>query len=146
VPRNRLFRAFTGVASVWFAICMVAPMQLHTCVMHGGLAIDVVSHGSQAGAPHHAGSPVHHGSTGSIASGEHSQHGKSGGDHSKQCSCIGDCSTGRATIETPAAQTLLDAPAARVAAVSFAYASASFTEPSFLLPFSNGPPRFSSRA
>jgi hypothetical protein len=147
VPRTRLFRAFAGLASLWLAICMVAPTQLHTCVMHGGLAIDVVSHsGSQNGAPHHGGNGAHHNDVAAAASGEHAHHGQGSSPHSQQCSCIGDCSAGRAPVDAPVAQTLLNAPTVRRATISFNYASASFDAPQFLLPFSNGPPDASSRA
>jgi hypothetical protein len=116
---------------------MVSPMQLHTCVMHGGLSIDIVSHVAAGG---------HHGTMPSAPSAEHSHHQQQGDSHTKQCSCIGDCSAGRTPIARAAAQTLPETPATRSAAASFSYASASFSDSPFLLPFSNGPPRSSSRA
>jgi hypothetical protein len=138
VPRNRFFHIVASVMSVWLAICLAEPMQLHTCVMHGGLAIDVDGHTAAGDATHLSASAEHHAG--------HS-HGQSGHDtHSRQCSCLGDCSVGKTPIVLPTAPRQLEASTVHTTTVEFTYSSPSLDAPQFLLPFSNGPPTASSRA
>src|SRR4051812_49127645 len=118
--------------SVWLALCLAEPMQLHTCVMHGGLAIDVGGHTAAADATQLSASAEHHAA--------HS-HGQSGHDtHSRQCSCLGDCSVGKIPIVLPTGPGQLEAPTVHTSSVEFTQASPSLDAPQFLLPFSNGPP------
>jgi hypothetical protein len=149
VRRNNPFRGLASVLSIWVAICLAAPMQLHTCVMHGGLAIDA--------APNAAASMQHaHGamsqnnarasaSNKAVASHSHHQHSPDG--QSKQCSCLGDCSAGgKAPIGVAAPIAQLASARAESSRADFIYASPSLVASHFLLPFSNGPPVTSSRA
>lgn len=132
VRRNVFFRGLAGVLSVWLAICLAEPAQLHTCVMHGALAIS--AHG---GAAHHG--PSH-------AAASHSNDKSSGDGQSQQCSCLGDCSAGRTFVGVAAAAPSFASAPTHTAAVSFSYVSPSIVAPHFLLPFSNGPPGSSARA
>jgi hypothetical protein len=133
--------------SIWLAICLAEPMQLHTCVMHGGLAIDVAgSVNSPSAAAHHAGSSARHGTMAAVSTGAHSHHQHGDDTHARQCSCLGDCSTGKAPIGLAPALTQLALPATHSFSVAFAYESPSVVAAHFLLPFSNGPPDASSRA
>lgn len=130
--------------SIWLAICLAEPMQLHTCVMHGGLAIEVAGHAGHPGlAAHHSGAS-HHGSAAGESTG-HSSH-QQGDSHSRQCSCLGDCNTGRSSAGLAARRVQLEVPPVHSFTVAFAYASPSVAAPHFLLPFSNGPPDASSLA
>jgi hypothetical protein len=139
VRRTRLSRGLASIVSVWLAICLAEPTQLHTCVMHGGLAIDVS-----------AGAAVHGGSHGGIASTHamagHSHHDQGTDGQSKQCTCIGDCSMGRAPIGLAPAPIQLTLLEVEVPGAVFSYPSPSLVSPQYLLPFSNGPPSLSSRA
>jgi len=133
VRRNAFFRSLAGVLSVWLAICLAEPQQLHTCVMHGALAIST-----------HGGGGAHHGASHAAAS--HSND-KSGGDsQSQQCSCLGDCSAGRTLLGLVATAPSFAAAPIHTSAVFFSYVSPSIVAPHFLLPFSNGPPDSSARA
>ncbi len=132
MTRTRAFRALAGVLGVWVGICLAQPMQLHLCVMHGGLAIESVGHAdahmSHSAAPHSA------------------HHSTQGHDKSQQCSCLGDCTTGNATaLVAPQQFRVAVATIARVdlpAARTYTPAAAS----GFLLPYPNGPPSTSSLA
>jgi len=125
--------------SLWLAVCMAEPVQLHTCAMHGGLAIvstaTVATHIPSAG--HHPARP----------GAGHSHHDQSSNSESRQCSCLGDCNGGSSVVGIPSpAISLVAAPVAEALATSFAaYASPRIVAPRFLLPFSNGPPAPSSR-
>jgi len=137
VRRNWYSKALAGIIGVWLAICLAEPAQLHTCVMHGGLAIQ--SH-STAG---HQGAHAHGVSTHAL-SGQSQQ--QTNDSQPRQCSCLGDCNnTGKVFVA-------LVVPAASFASVSTERALAffSYVSPSVatdrLLPFSNGPPSSSSRA
>ena len=138
VSRDSLFfRILAGVLSVWLVICLAEPAQLHTCVMHGGLAIDATASAS------------HHGSTHAVhdvaSTGAQHSHHQSDGKQSNQCSCLGDCSAG--TLVGIIAPRATFAPAAMEASpTAFAYASPAIVAPHFRLPFSNGPPDASRRA
>jgi hypothetical protein len=145
MQRSRVFRAFATVMAVWLAVCLAEPMQLHTCVMHGGLAIDTAHHGvSEAASPggdmsgHHTGM-VSHGAA------DHSDRGGTN-HHPKQCSCLGDCTAGRTPVGLTAAAVALVVPASSSVSSAYEYSSPSLVAPQFLLPFSNGPPATSSRA
>jgi hypothetical protein len=137
VRRNWYFKALAGIIGVWLAICLAEPAQLHTCVMHGGLAIQSHSTaGHQAGHAHGVGSHA--------LSGQSQQ--QSNDSQSKQCSCLGDCNNAGKVFVA------LVVPAASFASVSterdpalFSYVSPSVATDR-LLPFSNGPPSSSSRA
>jgi hypothetical protein len=117
---------------------MVEPLQLHTCAMHGGLAIEPTSgaHGHTAPghrmAMHRVNLPDHH-------------QGTNGQSH--QCSCLGDCNGGSAPVGLTASAVSLSEPGVAVTeSASFQYRSPSLVATSFFLPFSNGPPSSSSRA
>jgi hypothetical protein len=129
--------------SIWLAICLAEPMQLHTCVMHGGLAINpsmgVAMHG---GSSHSS----HDGVASAQAIGGHSHHDQGTDTQSKQCTCLGDCSFGKNPVGLTAAQTQLAAVEIESPRAVFSYDSPSLVSPHFLLPFSNGPPSTSSRA
>jgi hypothetical protein len=140
VRRTRLSRGLAGILSIWLAICLAEPMQLHTCVMHGGLALDV-----SMGAGMHGGSS-HGGIASTHAMAGHSQHDQSTDGQSKQCTCLGDCSTGKTPVGLAPAPTQLASVELERSRAVFSYSSPSLVSPHFLLPFSNGPPSASSRA
>jgi hypothetical protein len=128
---------------------MAAPMQLHTCVMHGGLAID--GGAKAASSPLHAHGGVSqgnaHGSHSGHAVANHSQHQHGTDGPSKQCSCLGDCNAGgKAPIGLSAPIAQLASVRAGSSTADFTYTSPSLVAAHFLLPFSNGPPVISSRA
>jgi hypothetical protein len=128
------------VLALWLAVCLAEPIQLHTCAMHGGLAIEV---GSVAAHSHTA--TAEHLATNAGAG--HSHHGQNTDSQSRQCSCLGDCSAGRAPIGIAAANVALPTVAIiQGSATDFDYDSPRIVAPKFLLPFSNGPPAGSSRA
>jgi hypothetical protein len=142
IPRVRhhwLFRSLATVLSVWLVICLAEPAQLHTCGMHGGLAIDASMRG---GSPHgvHGG----HGNIHSMAG--HSHHDQTPNGQSNQCTCIGDCSAGKTPVVLAAAPTQLTWVLVQEKPAVFSYASPALVSPQFLLPFSNGPPGNPSRA
>jgi hypothetical protein len=138
VRRNWFFRSLASVFAVWLATCMVEPMQLHTCAMHGGLAIEQtsVAHGHSPNGHHMA----------AHLTGQSDQHqGTDGQSH--QCSCLGDCNGGSAPIGLTSPAVSLSEPRIVANAISsFDYASPRLVAAAFLLPFSNGPPASSSRA
>ncbi|HET7615245.1 MAG TPA: hypothetical protein VFK26_15100 [Gemmatimonadaceae bacterium] len=145
MQRSRVFRAFAAFFAVWLAVCLAEPLQLHTCVMHGGLAIDVAAQHGEMGA----------GSSGVTASGHHAQMASHVGDdgdhgqsehHSRQCSCLGDCNAGKTPLGLVATGIGFDAPVLSSIDAAYDYASPWLVAPHFLLPFSNGPPAASSRA
>jgi hypothetical protein len=138
VRRNWFFRSLASVFAVWLAICMVEPMQLHTCAMHGGLVIEQTSvpSGHSANghhmAMHRAGQPNH-------------DQGTDGQSH--QCSCLGDCNGGSAPIGlTASVVSLSEVAVVDHAMPEFDYESPRLIAAWFLLPFGNGPPTSSSRA
>jgi hypothetical protein len=144
VRRTPLFRGLAGFLSIWLAICLAEPVQLHTCVMHGGLAIDV---GLQ-GAGMHGGSAhgAHVGIGSTHATSGHSHHDQGTDGQSKQCTCLGDCSAGKTPVGLTTAPTQLASLQIESTRAIFTYTSPSLVSPHFLLPFSNGPPSASSRA
>lgn len=146
MQRSWVFRSFATITAVWLAICLAEPLQLHTCVMHGGLAIDVAGHhgGTSAGSAGPAASD-HHAGMASHEVADHGQHGQSD-HHTRQCTCLGDCSTGKAPVGLVANAPSLVAPAVSSVGPVYDYTSPSLVAPHFLLPFSNGPPVTSSRA
>jgi hypothetical protein len=137
VQRNVMFRILASVLSVWLVVCLAEPAQLHTCVMHGGLAINT------AGGSHHA--AMHSGHAASAAATKHSQH-QGNDDRANQCTCLGDCSTGRTVVGIAPPQISFASITVEVPTPDFFYASPSIVAPHFLRPFSNGPPDASSRA
>ncbi|HEX8899285.1 MAG TPA: hypothetical protein VF751_11355 [Chthoniobacterales bacterium] len=116
--------------SVWLGICLAEPMQLHLCVMHGGLAIESGAHSAHTA--HSVSHAAHHSSQ----------------DHQKssQCSCLGDCTAGSAPAFVAAARLAVALPAMDRAAASSTNTSALIIATDFVLPFSNGPPGTSSLA
>jgi len=124
--------------SLWLAVCMAEPVQLHTCAMHGGLAIV-----SNATAATHIPSAGHH----AVRAGTGHDHHEQGTDsESRQCSCLGDCNAGSSPVGVASpAISLVTAPITEAAANSFTHPSPRIVAPRFLLPFSNGPPAGSSR-
>jgi hypothetical protein len=124
--------------AVWLAICMVEPMQIHTCAMHGGLVIE------QTSAPSGHSASGHHMATHRAGQSGHDQ-GTDGQSH--QCSCLGDCNGGSAPIGLIASVVSLSEVAVVDHAMpEFDYASPRLIAAGFLLPFGNGPPTSSSRA
>jgi len=140
VRHTRAFRGLASIVSIWLAICLAEPAQLHTCVMHGGLAIDVSMDAAIHGGSSHGGVASTHAMAG------HSHHDQGTNNQSKQCSCIGDCSAGRAPIGLAPASTQLALLELEVPKAIFSYVSPSLVSPHYLLPFSNAPPSSSSRA
>jgi hypothetical protein len=129
VRRNWIVRSLASAFSVWLAVSMVEPVQLHACAMHGGLAIE------QAGM---------HGAHGHSAAGH--SHGQHNDGKSHQCSCLGDCNGGSGSIGlTATAVSLFAAVVNDGSSARFDYISPALVAPQFLLPFGNGPPS-SSRA
>ena len=139
--RSWISRSLASVLALWLAICLAEPVQLHICVMHGGLAMEQMTSPDLHG---HSSTVQHH-STHGFA--EHFNHNPNSDNESQQCSCLGDCNAGRAPIEITAAGISLPTIAiVEGSATDFAYDSPSVVAPQFLLPFSNGPPVGSSRA
>jgi hypothetical protein len=138
VRHNVVSRTFAGLLSLWLAICMVEPAQLHTCTMHGGLAIQTSGPGVQT-IPH-----AHHAA---MHQPTHSDRGHRTDSQSRQCSCLGDCNTGSASVGLPAAVVSLRA-VARVyeSKTQFEPTSPVVSAGNHLLPFANGPPLDFSRA
>jgi hypothetical protein len=129
------------VLALWLAVCLAEPVQLHTCAMHGGLAIE------QAGvvATHSHTSTAHHPATNAAAG--HFHHDQSSDSQSRQCSCLGDCNAGRAPIGIATTNVALPTVAiVDLAPTDFNYDSPRVVAPQFVLPFSNGPPAGFSRA
>jgi hypothetical protein len=120
---------------------MVEPVQIHTCAMHGGLAI-----GEAAIPSGHAHSAAGHHMAMHPAAG-HSHHDQNSDEQSQQCSCLGDCNAGSAPIGLTAAAAALVVPGViDGSSANFDYSSPALVAPHFLLPFSNGPPAGFSRA
>lgn len=135
--RNWISRSLASVLALWLAICLAEPAQLHTCAMHGGLAI------VQTTAVEHP-SAAEHGAT-HVGAGHH--HDQGSDNESRQCSCLGDCNAGSAPVGIAATGiSLLTAAITESSATATAYTSPRIVAPHFLLPFSNGPPAGSSRA
>ena len=146
--RTRFFRGLASIFAVWLAICMAEPMQLHTCVMHGGLAMAGSMHGMSA-ASMDSNAMLHGSSDGANAaasSGRHDHHGNRTDDQSNQCTCLGDCSGGKTPVVLAAAPVVLATLQIGVPTLVFSYVSPSVRSPQFVLPFPNGPPGASSRA
>jgi hypothetical protein len=136
VRRNWISRSLASVLSLWLAVCLAEPVQLHTCAMHGGLAIVPVGAQAHASTGHHATR---------IGAG-HVHHDQTSDNESRQCSCLGDCNTGSSPAGIVAARiSIRTATVTEGSLASFTYASPRFSAPGFLLPFSNGPPAGSSR-
>lgn len=139
VARTRISRSFASVLSLWLAVCMAEPVQLHTCAMHGGLAIEQTS-GS------HAQSAMSHSMATHPAAG-HSHHDQNNDGQSQQCSCLGDCNAGSGPLGVlPVVVSLLSPVVRNRPSAGFDYSSPRLVAPNFLLPFGNGPPTGSSRA
>jgi len=136
VRNNAWFRILAGAFSAWLVICLAVPAQLHTCVMHGGLAIT-----ANRGVSHHAATHSAHGAT----TANHSHHQNDDGQ-ANQCSCLGDCNTGRTVVGVTSPAISFASNVVEVPTPVFAYASPAVVAPHFLRPFSNGPPDASSRA
>ena len=129
---GRAFRAVAGLISVWLGICLAEPMQLHLCVMHGGLAIESASH-SASHASHSAATHAAH-------------HPTNGHDKSQQCSCLGDCTAGSSPTFLPSTYFRVDLPSSGRAVATSLTKSAEIATADFVLPFPNGPPGTSSLA
>jgi len=140
VRRTFISRSLASVLALWLAVCLAEPVQLHTCAMHGGLAIQQTTdptHDHYAAAEHLE----------TTAGAGHSHHDQSSDSQSRQCSCLGDCSAGRSPVGIAVAGvSLLTISTVESSASDFEYASPRLVSPPFLLPFSNGPPTGSSRA
>lgn len=135
--RTWISRSLASVLSLWLAVCLAEPVQLHTCAMHGGLAI--VQNGTVG-----AHGPDHHTARTAIG---HDHKDQSSDSQSRQCSCLGDCNSGNSPIGiATAAISPFNAPLVEASPNSFAHAPQYIVAPRFLLPFSNGPPANSSRA
>jgi hypothetical protein len=140
VHRNVTSRAFSAVLSLWLALCLVEPTQLHTCEMHGGLAIQ-----QSGGGLGHTHSAARH-RTATHFTG-HSQHDQGGDSQSQQCSCLGDCNGGSAPVGLVAATISLSASIdTDRSSAKVEYESPALVSAHFLLPYANGPPLSSSRA
>jgi hypothetical protein len=141
VHRHWISRSLASVFALWLAVCLAEPVQLHTCAMHGGLAIELAPNAGTHGHSSASGHLATHSGVG------HFHHDQNSDSQSRQCSCLGDCSAGRAPIGIAAASvSLLTAAIIKVSATDFTYDSPRIVGPGFLLPFSNGPPAGSSRA
>ena len=138
--RNLISRSLASLLGTWLAICLAEPAQLHTCTMHGGLAVvQTAADGS------HASVATGHGAT--RAETGHSHHDQSSDSQSRQCTCLGDCNAGSSQVGIAAAGiSLLTVATTEAAAAELVYDSPRIVAPDFLLPFSNGPPTGSSRA
>ena len=138
--RNLISRVLASVLGTWLAICLAEPAQLHTCTMHGGLAVVQTEAGDSHGS-------VATGHGGMRAETGHSHHDQSSDSQSRQCTCLGDCNAGSSQIGIAAAGiSLLTVATTEASAAELVYDSPWVIAPDFLLPFSNGPPTGSSRA
>jgi hypothetical protein len=127
---------FASIFAAWLAVCLLEPMQLHLCAMHGGLAIDASTATSHLSAGAHAGHKQHQ-----QARSHHDPDGKGHGD---QCSCLGDCSAGNAPSAVASSEVSIDASIETTVAVhSFRELRPGNSASDLLLPFSNGPPAIS---
>jgi hypothetical protein len=116
---------------------MVEPAQLHTCAMHGGLAIEVSA--ASAG-PMSAAQMATHARA-------HNHRHQNTDTKSHQCSCLGDCNGGSSAIGLPSIPvSVVAASVTAGASGQFGYASPFVATPHFLLQFANGPPSFLGRA
>jgi hypothetical protein len=144
VRRNWISRSLASVLATWLAICMAEPVQLHTCTMHGGLAVVQTASGGTHGLSSTS-STAEHGAT--RAGAGHSHHDQSNDSRSRQCTCLGDCNAGSSPIGIAAAGiSLLRVAVTETSATEVGYDSPRVVAPEFLLPWSNGPPAGSSRA
>ena len=140
VRRTLISRSLASLLALWLAVCLAEPVQLHTCAMHGGLAIERTT-----GPTHEHSAAAEH--LGTSAGTGHFHHDQSSDSQSRQCSCLGDCSAGRSPVGVAAAGvSLLTVATVESWETDFEYASPRLVAPHFLLPFSNGPPTGSSRA
>jgi len=125
VTHTRAFRALAAVLSVWLGVCLAQPMQLHLCVMHGGLAID----------SGHANAHMSH-----KAAAHDAQHRAPSHEKSQQCSCLGDCTTGSAPAFVGAANLRVAIVVASRADVPAPVSILRASAVSLLLPYPHGPP------
>jgi hypothetical protein len=136
VRRNPISRIFAGFFSLWLATCLAEPVQLHTCAMHGGLAIETNAASAHASQAHHM---AMHGSS-------QSDRGQDSDSQSRQCSCLGDCNAGSGPVGLPAVSVSLAATTRGNSPAPFDYSSPIVSAANHLLPFANGPPSNSLRA
>ena len=137
---NLISRVLASVLATWLAICLAEPAQLHTCTMHGGLAVVQTAAGDT-----HGSVATGHGAP--RAETGHSHHEQRSDSQSRQCTCIGDCNAGSSQVGIAATGiSLLTVAATEASAAELVYDSPRVIAPDFLLPFSNGPPTGSSRA
>lgn len=137
---NLISRVLASVLATWLALCLAEPAQLHTCTMHGGLAVVQTAAGSS-----HGSVATGHGAT--RAEPGRSHHDQSSDSQSRHCACLGDCNAGSSQVGIAAAGiSLLTVAVTEASAAKLVYDSPRVVAPDFLLPFSNGPPTGSSRA
>jgi hypothetical protein len=137
VQRGLVSRVFATLFSLWLGVCLVEPVPLHVCAMHGGLAIKNHRAGLSGSVSHAATDET--GSRHPMA-GHH--HNDQSTDHPwRQCSCLGDCATGTSTSAVVSSGiTLGESLLFQTSTAGQADLSAPLVQPHFLLPFSNGPP------
>jgi hypothetical protein len=123
---------------------MAEPVQLHTCTMHGGLAVVQTASDGTHGLSSTS-STAEHGAA--HAGAGHSHHDQSDDSRSRQCTCLGDCNAASSPFGiTAAGISLLTVAVTETSSTDVGYHSPRVVAPDFLLPFSNGPPAGSSRA
>lgn len=123
-PRKLATRLVSATLLAWLSVFAIEPLGVHSCPMHGGLSVEG-GHSAHAMVHQHHGTPAR-------------------GDHTNQCSCIGECAG-------PATGVALIPNAVNVpAAISRFRAGVLIELPSFaarytsrLQPFPNGPPELS---
>ena len=127
-------RFFASFFAAWLAVCLLEPMQLRLCTMHGGLAIDTSA------------TKVSHGTLGNHSTHQatHSHHDSDTGHHGDQCSCLGDCSAGNAPAAITSSELAVDFTVqASVEPGNVFEARPWHSAADLRLPFSNGPPTIS---
>lgn len=121
--RGIFTRAFAAAIAIWVGALTVSPLPLDACPMHG-------SHALHAAQPGHAG---HHAM---------SKHDGPSKNASRQCTCIGDCSTAASFAVIPPRQ--IAAPEARISTLLGGELStqivANLATREHVLPPANGPP------
>ncbi|MFL5575508.1 MAG: hypothetical protein ACJ79S_06020 [Gemmatimonadaceae bacterium] len=133
-------RAVAALVAIWFAIMMAEPAALHSCPMHGGLAVTAAA----AGGHHHGGSvpaalaaPSEHAAQPQHGAPAPVDHGAGG----HQCTCLGQCAMGvgaAAPAAVVALAPVVETHATRDAGLpDFEYVPVAAAH---VLPFANGPP------
>lgn len=92
--RSPLFRSFSALLALWFALGLVESAAIHVCPMHDGVAVRA----ADAAVPAH-GAPAHAAAHGNHAPGS----GTPDHDEGHLCTCMGACGVA-AAVAAPAVE------------------------------------------